>query len=887
MSYTHGTSEELEAMIGKKVDIAPWAYLWRRDRAVQEKPEAYFIPRRLKRQDEVYRTAADALEEQIESIYYQQDDLLEKQLPKPEGELLTGLLWVGGLTDYSVELAWPEGSPLPSPDQIEVRTYPTAWGWFGWSLDRRLTGPAISADGRRWQYACPPGLTMDFAYNQRVRAATEMVAVFGDTALPVPELHVTGASLGVWRELTFSVEWGFDKSLPPFNGLCEAHVALVSEPAVDEAEKRATFTCLYSEDSRFGTDSRFTCITDEKAGLGATVLLRELAKGPVCVPEAGLFFCPSDKPVTAVGYIERQKAEGKKCVREMVRAHKEAAGWEELMRNVRLWKCPDGTEIPPFPEAPAASVALHVPDKRWEAMYELAVEQLRGPHMWGFLAAEMAHATLAMEMLGLYAEADRIYDYFLASPGVKSDGDFTCPAGSLEWAKSMRHDMGYSHEGTHCSTGKLLFSMMYRYYLTEDQDWLDARLPRLKAAADWIIRELREYLKEAPNREKLQVYGLMPPSMLGDYALPSCDWRWYYCDNAFAQMGLSCFADVLERIGDADAARYKREARVYERDLMNAVRREALYAPVRRGRDGMSRSFIPRMAYAGGLLLYGEETNVPQFAMGISDLYQGALPLGEICGLMDADDRRMVGTVNAMEEGGMAISGAEPERLDHPAADSESKGREARLAKASAEQKRTAKEPPEDLWFWSSFSNLPKISHNANLYLRQDDIPNFLHFFFNHAIVMVGSNGKLWEHAHPDVYVECQDPDNGTAAWFTENFRNMLLTEDNDVLWLMKGTPRAWLEQGKEISVHNAPTWYGALTYTVTSDTVNGVIHACIDTPSRHTPPVMKLRLRHPEAAKIKAVTLNGGPYAQIDPDGETITFTAPSGRLEIMASYA
>lgn len=874
-------------MAGKKVDIAPWAYLWRRDRAVQEQPEAYMIPRRLKRQDEVYRTAADALGEQLKSIYYQQDDLLEKQLPKPEGELLTGLLWVGGLTDYSVELVWPEDAPLPSPDQIEVRTYPTAWGWFGWSLDRRLTGPSVSADGRRWQYTCPPGLTMDFAYNQRVRAATEMVAVFGGASCPVPALHVTGASLGEWRQLTFSVEWGFDPSLPPFEGICDAHVALVSAPEMDTAEKRATFTCLYSEDSRFGADSRFTCITDEQAGLGATVLLRELAKGPICVPEAGLFFCPCDRPVTAADYLAQQKAAGGQCARDMIRAHKEETDWEELLRRVRLWKCPEGTDVPPFPEAPAPAVALHVPDKRWQAMYELAVEQLRGPHMWGFLAAEVSRATLAMEMLGLYREADRIYDYFLASPGVKSDGDFTYADGSLEWAKGMRHDMGYNHEGTHCSTGKLLFSMMYRYYLTQDREWLQARLPRLKAAADWIIRELREYLKEAPNRERLQVFGLLPPSMLGDYALPACDWRWYYCDNAFAQMGLSCFADVLDRIGDPDAARYKKEAGVYEHDLMNAVRREALYAPVRRGRDGLSRSYIPRMAYAGGLLLYGDETNVPQFAMGISDLYQGALPLGEICGLMDACDRRIIGTLNAMEEAGMSLSASEPEQLDHPVADSETKEREARLASEAEGRKRTAGTPPEDLWFWSVYSNLPKISHIANIYLRQDDIPNFLHFFFHHAIVMVGSNGKLWEHAHPDVFAECQDPDNGTAAWFTENFRNMLLTEDNGVLWLMKGTPRAWMEQGEEISVHDAPTWYGALSYTAVSDAANGAVHVCIDTPSRQALPVMKLRLRHPQAAKIKAVTLNGKPYEHIDPDGETISFASPAGRLEVTAYYA
>ena len=52
---------ELDKLAGQPVDIAPWAYAWRADRAVQEKPEAYFIPRRLDRIDKVYRTASTAL----------------------------------------------------------------------------------------------------------------------------------------------------------------------------------------------------------------------------------------------------------------------------------------------------------------------------------------------------------------------------------------------------------------------------------------------------------------------------------------------------------------------------------------------------------------------------------------------------------------------------------------------------------------------------------------------------------------------------------------------------------------------------------------------------------------------------------------------------------
>ena len=52
---------QLDKLVGQPVDIAPWAYAWRADLAVQEKPEAYFIPRRLERMDKVYRTAFYAL----------------------------------------------------------------------------------------------------------------------------------------------------------------------------------------------------------------------------------------------------------------------------------------------------------------------------------------------------------------------------------------------------------------------------------------------------------------------------------------------------------------------------------------------------------------------------------------------------------------------------------------------------------------------------------------------------------------------------------------------------------------------------------------------------------------------------------------------------------
>jgi hypothetical protein len=46
---------ELDKLVGQPADLSLWAYAWRADRQVQEKPEAYFIPRRLARLDTIYR----------------------------------------------------------------------------------------------------------------------------------------------------------------------------------------------------------------------------------------------------------------------------------------------------------------------------------------------------------------------------------------------------------------------------------------------------------------------------------------------------------------------------------------------------------------------------------------------------------------------------------------------------------------------------------------------------------------------------------------------------------------------------------------------------------------------------------------------------------------
>jgi hypothetical protein len=614
---------------------------------------------------------------------------------------------------------------------------------------------------------------------------------------------------------------------------------------------------LYAPDARPALDSRITVWTKDG---GFTFRPLDVEKGPMLIPARGVFVTKAGKGETARQFVRDLAARKLKSICQMTREHREAASWDELMHEVRLWICPAGTAIPPFPGIEDPATQVHLSDPGWTHAWRAAMLQLKGKHLWGGLAFEVGRVAHEMDMVGLHEEADKIYQYFLKAPGAKSDGDYSDGNGALEYAAAMRHDMGYSHDGTHASTGRLLFGMADRCFLTGDKDWFQQHRARMQAAADWIIRQRTLYMQEVPNRQDLLVAGLMPPCMLGDYAIPSSDWHWHYCDNAFALQGLQRFADALSRVDPKAGGEYRAQANAFRKDLRRAVDLEAALSPVRLGRDGTFHSYIPRVAYAGGLT--GAELGLPQFPD--CDPYTGALALAEPFVAIDADDIRMVDTMTVMEELGTSV-------------DAVQKLEEARKSKGRSS---------EDAWFWHCYAGLPKCSHNANVYLLQDDVPNFLRYLMNSYASMVGADGKLWEHWHLGSFANCEIPDNGTAGWFLENFRNLLVMEDGQSLWLARATPRAWLEQGRKIAVRNAPTYFGAVGYEIVSDADNGRIVATVEIPGRNPAGSIILRFRHPKSAPIKGVTVNGKPWTAFNTDKEIIRLEGLSGTVSVAASY-
>ena len=874
---------DLDKLVGQPADLSPWAYAWRADREVQEKPEAYFIPRRLERLDKVYRTLWSKMTETERAN--DAGKLYSGLLPAPKGGLLSALLWLAPVPRAQrIELRWTEGSAVPPVEAIEVRVYPSKAGWFGFVRDEVLPAPAASADGRTWTYA-----------NERKDPATgkvsalfegtDMVAVFFDpgkapagTKYGCPTIHLYRPH-AKWSTLDVEIEWGFKQGAEEvaFDGRIEAYYGYVksvkplpedegttmagadawkSSPAPGGARRGIAVSLLYP--GRFGRrpgisplDTRITLWTK---GGNLTFVPDDVNTGPVLVPGLGMFVTKAGGKTTARQFAADLAARNLKTIPQLTREHPEAASWEEVMRHIRLME----PTLPPIVPVEDPPMQVRVPDERWPDAWRRAALQLKnGPYSWWTLAEEVARPINAMDLVGLHEVSAKHLDYWLKTPGVKPDGDFVDGEGGLEYAKSMKYGIGWSHDGTLPSTGKILFTLAERYFLSGDKQWFQKNRARMQAAADWIIRQRELYLKDIPNRQNLAVAGLQPPQMATDIGHGTCRWFWHLFVDGFSYQGLRRFADALSEVDAEAGKKYSDAADAYRADILRAVEREIATSPVRRVRDGTYRSYIPSTVYTRGM--FREVIGDYSFF----DVEQGALPLADAFGAMDPNDDRIGSHLEIIEENLMPLK----------------------------EQTRVA---DDENWFYNGFAGQCKVSYVADVYLLRDDVPCFLRHLWNNYAGFAQMGGGFSEHcAMKGKKYEFPGPDakpagdSGSTGWFVKCFRNLLVMEDGQSLWLARATPRAWLEQGKKISIKNAPTHFGAVSYEIASDVDNGKITATVELPARKAPKEVVLRFRHPKAAPIKAVTVNGKPWTEYNKDKETITLPRGlTGNVAVTAQY-
>jgi hypothetical protein len=181
-------------------------------------------------------------------------------------------------------------------------------------------------------------------------------------------------------------------------------------------------------------------------------------------------------------------------------------------------------------------------------------------------------------------------------------------------------------------------------------------------------------------------------------------------------------------------------------------------------------------------------------------------------------------------------------------------------------------------------ANEPVYAPQGLAYLYRDDPKAAIRSFYSQM-------GCAFSHTvfepveHRWMHGQYFGPPSTDGSWF-ELFRNLLLREaDDHTLIIGQAVPRRWLEDGKEIEVSRAPTYFGDVSFRLTSRTAAGTITASVNLPP-NTPAVL-LRLRHPDGKQIRAVTINGIASRDFDAPKEWIRIPQPSqNHYEISATY-
>jgi len=911
---------DLERLAAHPAELSAWAYAYRADLKVQEKPEAAFVLRRLERLDRAYRPVSLLLAQGSGKMGLpwpkQEGDwqLLPKKevwergelLAAPGGALNSALLWEGRMHLNRIELRWPKNErPAPPRPSVEVRVYPSPYGWFGWQSDQRVTvEPEISEDGSTWAY-------------QGDWDGVDMVAVFVQSAegvrAIVPQIRAYGPE--TWKRMDVEIEWGFQDGTQKadYGGRVEGFFGLVGRVVPLAGDTDTMTDGPMSWTSRAGSrgrrgislsllyiqppvelvknapkfpyghprDTRITVWT--KAG-DFTFLAKSLENGPILAPEYGFFVTRAGGGRKAKAFAAKLAASNIKSIREMTRGHREAT-WEEAMREIKLPLLPRGTTLPPYKQVGDPEMQVEVPEKPWTDAWRMGVSHLKtGELTYMDLALEAPRPIRAMDAVGLHDIAARWLDGFLQRPGTAADGDFSDGSGNFCTGK-LFHDTavidcpGYdTYELVHNGgTGRILYDLAEHYFLSGDVRWFKINQWRMQAAAEWIIRQRTLYMDTVPNREDLWVAGLHPPQHIADCAWGQSEWKWYVNIDAWYVQGLRRFAEAMAEVDPGNAGRYLEQAERYRRSLQKAVDRAIALAPVMKVRNGTYHSYIPPIFYIRGPSI----GQVIQIAMTDDDW---PLELVDSAGIPPADDVRLDGHLDVCED----VLALSPTYLFSGN----------RFPYLTEKRRERGLSPDED-WFWGGESPQLGYSYLANVYLRRDEIPSFLRQWVNNYAVFVmptpeyGFLEHFMNHADPSQMEafrkgEFRKYRNGHAlSYFMEQFRSLLVWEEPEALWLAKATPRHWLAQGKKISVKNAPTDFGRVAFEIVSDADHGKITATVEMPSRRAPKTVWLRLRHPRSAFLKRVKINGRPWSDFDSAKEVIGFRSLWGTLKVEAEYA
>ena len=580
---------------------------------------------------------------------------------------------------------------------------------------------------------------------------------------------------------------------------------------------------------------------------------------------------PSEPPLTlasqaasAQAFIKELQVRKLSTIRQQTRAREEQT-WQGAVTGM----C--GTDLPPIPEPPEGTepaMRVQVPSEQLTAQWNLGLWHLlrhcgKNPkngrrwfndHPYGVLACETYIILSALDQMGSHKAAEDGFDQWVSLPmnaDVRPAGLFSEGHGCLTGAVGPGGTWDIPHA---FGPGAIGWALVEHYWLTRDAEWLKASAPRIKANVEWMLRQRRTVQNMVPGGERMWCKGLQPAMQMTPDA--GGLFMQYYSHEAYYWVAVAHFAEAVATIDPSEGARLMAEAEAYRKDLLSAVDRSVALSPVVPVRDGTYHSVIPFGCHMRGLGTgawgWMRDGSGGHWGPLTFETDMSSLALVSPARLLSPDDVRVQGYFDVQEDRLL---------LENPRVNARWKGD----------------------WFLGGWHHQVGHQKSANAYLEDDDIPVFLRSFLNgYAIHILPKQGYTFnEHTHrgpPDKIFE--------EAAFLERFRNLLVMEEGQHLWLARATPRAWLEQGKKIGVKNAPTHFGTVDYEIVSDVDNGKINATVKMPIRNPAKEIWLRLRHPKSTPIKSVTVNGKEWKEYDVGKEVVKLSDLKETVRVEVKY-
>lgn len=412
------------------------------------------------------------------------------------------------------------------------------------------------------------------------------------------------------------------------------------------------------------------------------------------------------------------------------------------------------------------------------------------------------------------------------------------------------------HEGVFFGTGGLeqgqsynqhhgwaLWALARHYLHTGDREWFAGVAESVVKAAEWIVRQRRETAGDLPHSSGWE-RGFLPAGALEDVD----DYFYWLSTNCLTWRGLDSAATALDRFGHPEAARYRREADAYRRDLIRGFETARRHSPLIRVRDGRWIPHYPSRLYCRGRD-YGwiRETLEGSVYLLISGLYK---PESKQAGWI-LDDYLDTRYMNPPYSYGI--------------------------------------DDPQTQWFdCGGICPQPALLAGLLPHLDRDEIEVYLWMFFNAWAACYREEVQaMVEHPQPVLGFSNSAPfktsdQSNAMKWLAY----MFVYERNGLLHLGRAIPRAWFAGEKTFGATRLSTSAGVVSVLYHLQPAARKIEAKVELELRGRPDRLLLRFRHPRKLPMRSVKVAGRAHRAFDAQSGDVELPPVSGKIRVSAAY-